>query len=244
MRFGLKTITALLIPAFLSPSFASAAEGGPRSDDWLWSVQPSLGRYDYSESLGNIKVAANVLSLQAGASRAVGEEDAYELAGTARLSLASFGVSSAGDLPTPPSTPGIHSADVLFSHRSSGQELGIESYRLKLGLGAQIWGMTVPGNDYGVKIVMGPEFLAQAESHESAATPWSAHLKVAPLSEKTITFDLNSYKVGLGGAYRLNQIRGHPLDLTLEIEKISLSLESSVNQIEVLTFGAGLRCGF
>lgn len=239
-----KTIWAVFILSVFTSLSVFATEGTPREHSWIWSATPSIARYDYSESLGGIQITSNVLLLKANASRTFGTQDDYEMSGTASASLASFGTSSTGDPPKSPTAPGYYGADLVFSRRSSGQEIGIETYRLKLGFGAQAWGMTVPGNEYGIKLVMGPEFLAQLNSPESAAPPWSAWLKLAPLSEKTITFDLNSYKLSVGGTYRLMKVNKNFLDLTLEIEKISLSLQSSVNQIEVLTYGIGLRYGF
>ncbi|MCM2277298.1 MAG: hypothetical protein NDJ89_04425 [Oligoflexia bacterium] len=128
-----------------------------------------------------------------------------------------------------------------------GYQLGKEShglgnFNMKFSLGWYLWGMLVPGANYGTSMVMGPQLLASVSGATLASgRSWSAYVKLAPISDSSFTVSLSSREIAAGGSYEITRVGiPHPIFLTLDLAHAAIQFTGVSNRITLLSSSLGV----
>lgn len=213
---------------------------------WNWQAQFGFATYDYSEKAESLQVGQTALtgglsvqhSLHNSRFNFEGDLNASLLPVNSSLSSVDSSISSAA--------PRFYQGDAGFGYLVPRAALLESVPNLKFSLGGQFWGMIVPGNQYGVKLIMGPQlkmqFFGERGPHRRQ---WQVQTSVAPFSEKIIAMQMNSYKFDIDGSYELTgSMAKYPISVIGGLERISMDFMDSNNGFQSFTLGLGLKIGF
>lgn len=127
-----------------------------------------------------------------------------------------------------------------------GYQLPSENKSLifKILFGTYLWGMSVPGDTYGIKTLFGPQLFLTSAFIQKDGSSHYAYVKFAPIAE-TFTVSLNNREFALGGGYQVGKLgRKNPIHLTLDLASTSISTTSEGISMTLLSASLGGQVSF
>ncbi|MCM2322188.1 MAG: hypothetical protein NDJ90_02895 [Oligoflexia bacterium] len=122
---------------------------------------------------------------------------------------------------------------------------GLGNFNLKFSLGWYVWGMLVPGSNYGTNFVMGPQLLASVGGATlGSGRSWSGYVKLSPISDTNFTVSLSSREIAAGGSYEVSRVGiPHPIFMTLDMAHAGIKFATAANEISLLSLSLGVSYG-
>lgn len=149
--------------------------------------------------------------------------------------------------------PVYHSASDVPAARFFGINTRL-GYRLPMSLGSwewsflgglYVWSMIVPGGNYGLSYLAGPQVFIQARDHQEGHRAFAFYVKFAPIGESTGEFSLRNREIAAGGSYQINSpAAARPLSLTLDLSHARYFSIEQNNGMKLATVSLGLQMEF
>lgn len=230
------------------PESSFSIEWMPRRErrSWNWQAQLGLAAYSYSERAESLKVNQTAMTGQVSVQHRL-QNSRFDFEGRMGASLfpVNFAVTST-DSSIPATAPRFYQGDADFGYLVPRAALLESTPNLRFFLGAQFWGMVVPENRYGVRLIMGPQIGARFfGEYGPQRRQWLVQTSFAPFSEKVIAVQTKSHKIDIRGAYELTgPMANHPVSLIGDLEWISMDFAEKNNGFQSFTSSVGLKMGF
>ncbi len=119
--------------------------------------------------------------------------------------------------------------------------LGMGATEWRFLLGAYIWGMSVPGNAYGIQSLWGPQMFISTRHQQVGTRNWSFYVKYVPL---TSGFSLGNRELASGISYQINSPEARTAwSLTLNVSDFRYKAADDSGKVGLFSTSMGIQVG-
>lgn len=115
-----------------------------------------------------------------------------------------------------------------------------------LSVGTYYWGMTVPGDEYGIASTYGPQFFLSGKKDFSGGDFLSVYLKYAPLSQGFAKYKIGNRELAIGAATPVfsSWEKLGALVLNLDVSNLYVNVEDVNRKVAITTASLGITKEF